>query len=160
MESGLEKDVPLDVQCMLPCISHTHSYVCIATTPVMCVSVFWSIPLTPLHKVTGRKGDWAFEHASTGPGLLCDCGQLTAEDMNMNNNIVWGFEQTGKPFTFPSAIKFPSCVGGTTAESNLHDHMTKIFFFYDCCINDFRSLSVLLYVRCRMLGRQQTTRPC
>ncbi|KAF3844857.1 hypothetical protein F7725_008020 [Dissostichus mawsoni] len=34
------------------------------------------------------------------PGLLCDCGQLTAEDtmsLNMNNNIVWGFvgfEQT------------------------------------------------------------------
>lgn len=44
-ESGLEKDVPLDVQCMIPCISHTltHSHIHIGTftlrrtVPVMCV---------------------------------------------------------------------------------------------------------------------------
>lgn len=49
---------------------------------------------------------------------------------------------------------------------NLHDHVTKFFFCLFvyflgddcCCTNVYRSLSVLLYVRCRMLGVQQTNR--
>lgn len=58
----------------------------------------------------------AFEHYSTDPGLLCDCGQLTAEDtmsLNTNDKIVLSIVSLNKPFTFPSAIKFTSSVGQT-----------------------------------------------
>lgn len=71
--------------------THTGTFTLQRAVPVMCVCIL--VNTTDSAKVRGRKGGWAFEHYSTDPGLLCDCGQLTAEDVkspNMNDKIVLG----------------------------------------------------------------------
>lgn len=152
-ESGLEEDVPLNVQCMIPCITYTQSQVHLhCDGPCQWrVFVFWSVSLTPLHVLRGRwLGIWTLLHKSRAAMWLWlwpTDGRANKSEHKQLSCLLFRVPSDLLQKTYFQSLK-------RQKKRKISDHVTK--FFKDCCTNVYRS--VLLYVRCWTLG-DKTTKP-
>lgn len=107
-----------------------------------------------------------FEHYSTDPGLLCDwptdCRGHDESEHEWQDSFssIVSLNKRGEPFIFLSANKFTSSIGQTVKKNDSSWPCDQVLFFFfsltmlrQCLYS--RSMNILLYVRCRMLGVQQ-----